>query len=180
MHWLYSRRHHAILLHLRSRPAIILRLPRTWDWRIELSPQSESNLRPWHLQRSSARAKSGLEPKPYPSRSARLSSPPSLDILSMVHKSRSFFTPNLPFLATPNSLLHSSPGFNPRLSSTSSFRSHSACSTKPRWHKIRRKEYKGHTNVYTNCGRHGDEWLFGGQSWKHIWCRVWEGFRFQG
>jgi hypothetical protein len=24
-------------------------------------------------------------------------------------------------------------------------------------------------NVYTNCGRHGDEWLFGGLSLGDIW-----------
>jgi hypothetical protein len=31
-----------------------------------------------------------------------------------------------------------------------------------------------HTNLYTNCGRHSDDWLFGGFSLSRAVKRIWE------
>lgn len=37
----------------------------------------------------------------------------------------------------------------------------------------RRHSHESHTNVYTECGRHSDDWLFGGISVMEAMKRVW-------
>ncbi|TAQ87949.1 hypothetical protein B7494_g3719 [Chlorociboria aeruginascens] len=39
---------------------------------------------------------------------------------------------------------------------------------------IRRQSNEAKTNVYTECGRHGDEWLFGGFSLGDTVRKIWE------
>lgn len=91
--------------------------------------------------------------------------------------SHSHHPPNLPSLVLPNDLAllnsgSSSSRLSPSPSCPSSFRSQrsdSGCSSESRWHKSGGKDHKAHVNIYTSCGRHSNEWLFGGLSWSDIW-----------
>lgn len=124
------------------------------------------------------------EPEPHPLPTLILAFPVSSSY-DMALTPRSFShphnTPNPTSLVIPKNLLRSnsgsspSPLSSPSPSSTSfrSQRSDSGSSSTSRRHKTRGIQDEVHTNIYTNCGRHSDEWLFGGLSWWDIWWWIW-------